>query len=261
MEQAVKRVAVVQWPDRLAVGDHSWITIRAAVTAAQPDILVTNELPFGSWLASRPSFVAGLARQSILDHDAGLEALMALGLPAVVSSRPVQEGGRLANEAVLIDSREVRGFHRKQYFPQEEGWHEAEWYRTEARDFATVTASGLRVGVLLCTEAMFNEHARAYGRSGAQLIAIPRATGSSHEAWHLAARMAALVSGCYVASSNRVGSGTRGGPTFGGEGFAYGPDGSLLGTTTSERPMLTFELDPAKVLEARTEYPRYVAER
>ncbi|PSJ43410.1 carbon-nitrogen hydrolase family protein [Allosphingosinicella deserti] len=257
----VKRVAVVQWEDGLIPVGDEWTAIEDSVRLAGPDILVTNELPFGSWIAAWSWFDQELADRSVADHAAGMAALRALQVPAIVSSRPVMEDERLANEAVLIDPSGVRGFHRKQYYPNEPGWYEANWYGTQARDFSTFAAAGLELGVLLCTEAMFNEHARAYGRAGAHLIAIPRATGSSVEDWHLAGRMAALVSGCYVVSSNRVGSGTHGGPLFGGEGFAYAPDGQLLGITTAESPLFVFELNPAMVRDARKLYPRYVAER
>jgi N-carbamoylputrescine amidase len=57
---------------------------------------------------------------------------------------------------------------------------------------------GVRVGVLLCTEAMFNERARAYGREGAELIVIPRASGRDIEPWKIAGAMASLVSGAYA---------------------------------------------------------------
>ena len=256
-----KRVAVVQWEDGLIVQGAGWTAIQDLVRRASPDILVTNELPSGPWIAARPTFEQEVADRSVADHDAGMAALRSLQATTIVSSRPITESGRLANEAVLIDRSGIRAFHRKQYLPDEPGWHETTWYGTHARDFSTIAAAGLELGVLLCTEAMFNEHARAYGRAGAHLIAIPRATGSSIEPWHLAGRMAALVSGCYVVSSNRVGSSTRGGPLFGGEGFAYAPDGQLLGITTAENPLFVFEVDSAVVRDARKLYPRYVAER
>ena len=119
--------------------------------------------------------------------------------------------------------------------------------------------AGVRVGVLLCTDAMFNEHARGYGRQGAALIAIPRATGSSVEMWQTAGRMAAIVSGAYVFSSNRVGS-SPAGPAFGGRGFAYYPDGSLIGMTTSTNALLVAEVEPEISVRQRGAYPCYVAD-
>ena len=77
---------------------------------------------------------------------------------------------------------------------------------------------GVKVGALVCTEAMFNERARAYGKQGASLIVIPRASGTNLEPWKIAGAMASLVSGAYVVSSNRTGR-SRGGTQFGGGGF------------------------------------------
>ena len=139
-------------------------------------------------------------------------------------------GKRLANEAFVLESGAVRPLHRKQYFPNEPGWFESKWYSGDRSGFEVAEVLGIKVGVLVCTEAMFNERARAYGRQGASLIVIPRASGVHIESWKIAGAMASIVSGAYVASSNRIGfskSGTR----FGGSGFAYAPHGSLLAET------------------------------
>ena len=113
--------------------------------------------------------------------------------------------------------------------------------------------------MLLCTEAMFNEHARAYGKQGTSLIVIPRASGVDTKSWTIAGAMASLVSGAYVVSSNRVGL-SRGGTLFGGVGFAYAPQGELLALTAPANPVQTFELDPGVPPRAQLEYPCYVTE-
>jgi N-carbamoylputrescine amidase len=118
---------------------------------------------------------------------------------------------------------------------------------------------GVKVGVLLCTDAMFNERARAYGRQKASLIAIPRASGMNFESWQIAGAMASLVSGAYVVSSNRVGI-SKEGTQFGGGGYAYAPGGKLLATTDATHRIRIIELDPKVVAAAQDEYPCYVAE-
>ncbi len=77
--------------------------------------------------------------------------------------------------------------------------------------------------------------------------------------WHTAAKMTALTSGCYVVSSNRSGNG-KDGQVFGGQGFAYDPNGVLLGVTNDVNPVLTFELDMELVISRQQEYPCYVRE-
>jgi N-carbamoylputrescine amidase len=253
------RIAFVEWPEALSVDDVQWGELKASVTAAHPDILVTNELPFGRWLADGAVFSEGEADLSIRDHENGLQGLIDLALPAVISSRPVRNGKRLANEAFVVENGIVRPLHRKQYFPNEPGWFEAEWYAGDNSGFSVAEALGVNVGVLLCTEAMFNERARAYGKQEVSLIVIPRATGVDIESWKIAGAMASLVSGAYVVSSNRIGR-SKAGTQFGGGGFAYAPHGRLLATTSSVSPVQTFDLDPTISMSARRAYPCYVPE-
>jgi N-carbamoylputrescine amidase len=205
------------------------------------------------------SFSEDEAHLSLRAHERGLEGLNDLALPAVISSRPVWNGKRLANEAFVLENGGVRPLHRKQYFPNEPGWFESEWYSGDGSDFGVTEILGIKVGVLLCTEAMFNERARAYGKQAASLVVMPRASGVDIESWKIAGAMASLVSGAYVVSSNRVGL-SKGGTRFGGGGFAYAPHGHLLAVTASANPVQTLELDPKTPTLEQREYPCYVPE-
>jgi N-carbamoylputrescine amidase len=160
-----------------------WSAVAADVTRSAPDVLITNEMPFGQWLAASPSFDADRAKESVRIHEHGLAAPQALKIPIVISSRPVIAGARLANEAFILERGRFRFLHQKHFFPAEEGWFETEWFRTATPGFEVMEIDGLRIGVLLCTELMFNERARAYGKSGAHLVAVPRATGRSLAQW------------------------------------------------------------------------------
>jgi N-carbamoylputrescine amidase len=253
------KVAFVEWPEALSTDDPRWSAVKESVTVARPDILVTNELPFGPWIAESAVFSEDAAHLSCRHHESGLGGLIDLDLPAVISSRPVSNGNRLANEAFVLQKGVVRPLHRKQYFPNEEGWFESEWYSGDDSGFQVAEVLGIKVGVLLCTEAMFNERARAYGKQGASLIVIPRASGVNIESWKIAGAMASLVSGAYVVSSNRVGK-SRGGTQFGGGGFAYAPQGQLLAVPSSANPLRTLELDPRVSTRAQGDYPCYVPE-
>ena len=252
-------IAFVEWPEGLSTCDAQWSVLKDAVAAAGPDILVTNELPFGPWIAENACFSEDEACHSLRAHDKGLEGLIDLALPAVISSRPVWNGKRLANEAFVLENGAVRPLHRKQYFPNEPGWFESEWYAGDSSGFDVAEILGIKVGVLLCTEAMFNERARAYGKQQASLIVIPRASGLDKRSWKIAGAMASLASGSYVVSSNRAGR-SKGGTRFGGGGFAFAPHGRLLGTTGPADPVQTFELDPKMSSYARHAYPCYVPE-
>jgi N-carbamoylputrescine amidase len=253
------RIAFVEWPEALSTNDAPWRKLRDSVIATRPDILLTNELPFGPWLAYAAVFSEVEAHLSLRAHEKGLEGLIDLNLPAVISSRPVWNGKRLANEAFALENGVVRALHRKQYFPNEPGWFESEWYAGDASGFGVAELLGVKVGVLVCTEAMFNEHARAYGKRKASLLVIPRASGTNIEPWKTAGAMASLVSGAYVVSSNRIGR-SRGGTQFGGGGFAYAPQGRLLAVTTPANPVRTLDLDPKETTFAQCAYPCYVPE-
>jgi N-carbamoylputrescine amidase len=253
------KIAFVEWPECLLPSEAQWDELRDSVAAAHPDILVTNELPFGPWIAEGAAFSNDDAQFSLHAHEKGLEGLIELALPAVISSRPVRNGKRLANEAFVLENGVVRSLHRKQYFPNEPGWFESEWYAGDGSGFGVAEILGIKVGVLLCTDAMFNERARLYGKQKTSLIVIPRASGVNIESWKIAGAMAALVSGAYVVSSNRIGC-SKGGTQFGGGGFAYAPQGRLLAVTSSTNPLETLELDPKMSAYAQGAYPCYVSE-
>jgi N-carbamoylputrescine amidase len=253
------KIAFVEWPEGLLTGNSQWEKLKESVATAHPDILVTNELPFGTWLAAGASFSKEDAEVSIRAHDKGLDGLRDLHVPAIISSRPVWNGERLANEAFVLENGVARPLHRKQYFPNETGWFESEWYTGDDSGFALAVVQGVKIGVLVCTEVMFNEHARAYGRQQASLIVVPRASGTDTEPWKLAGAMASLVSGAYVVSSNRVGR-SAGSPNFGGGGFAYAPHARFLSQTDPANSLRSFDLDSNLPADAQREYPCYVRE-
>lgn len=253
------RVGFVEWPDGLLPEGRAWDAIGTAVADAALDLLVTNELPFGDWIAASPSFDRDTAAASVAVHEAGVAALARLRVGAVLTSRPVWLGDKLANEAVQIVDGVARPVHRKGYFPSEPGWHESHWY-APGSGFRLTAIGDAKVGALLCTDVMFNEHARSYGRDGADLIVVPRATGRALEPWLTAGAMTALVSGAYVVSSNRVGR-HGAGPDFGGVGFAYAPGGALLATTSPSDRLGIIEVDLALAKRAKQDYPVYVDAR
>jgi N-carbamoylputrescine amidase len=86
------RIAFVEWPEALSTSDYQWGALKDSVTAASPDILLTNELPFGSWLSDTDVFSEDEANASLHAHEKGLEGLIDLNLPAIISTRPVWNG-------------------------------------------------------------------------------------------------------------------------------------------------------------------------
>jgi N-carbamoylputrescine amidase len=72
-------------------------------------------------------------------------------------------------------------------------------------------------------------------------------------------RMAAIVSGCYVLSSNRSGADSRG-QIFGGRGWVVDPEGEVLAQSSATAPVVFHEIDTEWVARAQKDYPCYVRE-
>ena len=253
------KLAVCQLPNNLSVQHPAWHDLLARIEQEQPDLAILNEMPFGDWLAGRAVFDPGLAAASVNVHKCALSALQKMPC-AVLSSRPVAGPHTLSNEAFLVAGGTYQVLHHKHYFPQEDGFYEDSWFAPQRSGFEVLEYCGLRLGVLLCTELMFTEWARHYRRQGAHVIVVPRASGTSMRNWHAAAAMAAIVSGCYVLSSNRAATVGDSESNFGGRGFVYAPGGELLVETSLTTPFACVEIDFACIADAQENYPCYVPE-
>ncbi len=249
---------VVEWPDGLLPYGMAWEAIREGIGRRKPDVLITNEMPFGCWAPVMEDYSSKVADSWVSLHEEGLEALASLDVGVVISSRPVKLSGRLANEGFSLVNGHYRSLHHKHFFPQEQGWFEESWFCTGLHGFSVHEIDGIKIGFQLCTELMFNEYSRHLGRLGADLIVAPRATGQRTDNWLFAAQMAAFVGGCFVASSNRQGSGALGAPQFGGMGFIIDPAGKILLTTDDKNPMVVLNLDFSVAKEHKSAYPCYV---
>ncbi|MDI7865024.1 carbon-nitrogen hydrolase family protein [Rhizobiaceae bacterium n13] len=254
------RIAIVEWEDGLLPGTEAWSRIRALVDDLHPDILVTNEMPFGNWLPRVKGFDPEQAQAWARLHDTALDELAALNATTIVSSRPVMHPDALANEAFLLERGTYRFLHHKHLFPAEPNWEEASWFKPFHSGFDPLAAGKTTIGALLCTELMFPRCAKLLGQRGAEVIAAPRATGGNSVLWHAASVIAAASAGAYVVSSNRTRNPASPDSIFGGGGFATDPHGRLIGTTSEENPVVVIEIDESIARAAKSEYPHYVSE-
>lgn len=224
------RIAVAENDPQLLPGTKSWTRLIEDLNRVKPDIFLLNELPFGPWISTGSTFDHTVWKQSVADHEAGIAALEELGVKIILGTRSVERGSRRCNEGFVwtLDNG-VNAVHTKQHVPHTSpSYNETTWYEPDDLKFQIYQAGPLRVGFLICTDVMFNEHARQYGRDGVQLIVVPRAMPV--EAVHMfdvALQMAAIVSGCYVASSNRNGKDPAGG-IFEGRGCIIDPLGRTV---------------------------------
>ncbi|MDG1707398.1 MAG: carbon-nitrogen hydrolase family protein [Emcibacteraceae bacterium] len=252
------KAAYVEWPDGLIIGSPEWQSIENQIDGSDMDILVTNEMPFGAWRPINSDFILSDAQSWADENEAALDALAKLNVKAVISSRPIVQQGKLVNEAFALENGNYTILHHKHFFPAEQGWHEAAWFHPTMPGFDVHEVAGVKVGVQLCTELMFTEKSRQYGRDGADLIVSPRASGQTTVEWNAACAMAAVTSGAYVISSNRVGQSSEAAPFFGGKGLSYAPGGPKLGETNSENTLAIIELDKKLADAVKLEYPCYL---
>ncbi|MFH1572431.1 MAG: nitrilase-related carbon-nitrogen hydrolase, partial [Acidobacteriota bacterium] len=155
------RIAVCEAHPEMLPGSKEWRDLAARVRAGAPDLFLLNEMPFGPWISAGERPDPAVVEESHRLHRRGMESLAELGVPVVLGTRSSGRDGLNVNEAFVWTRADgSSGVHTKQYFPDESGYYEARWFQAREKHFRVVDAAGLRVGFLICTEVMFNEHAR-----------------------------------------------------------------------------------------------------
>ena len=235
--------------------EEDWAGLVAHVEAEGSDLVVLPELGFAPWFAAQPTFDPAQWESAERAHEQWLARLPELPA-AVLGTRPVTRPAGRRNQAYAAErGGSVRGLHDKSYLPDEAGFHEASWYGRGDGGHAVTQVGGVRVGVLVCTELWFLEHARSLGRAGAHLVATPRVTPvETLDKWLAGGRACAVVAGAWSLSSNSAE------PAHGGLGWAVDPEGEVVATTSRTQPFVTVEVDLAAVDAAKQRYPRYVPE-
>jgi len=220
------------WKDWLKIAENSG------------DIVLLPELPAYPWFAKYSNFDERIWNEALKAHD---ELIAKLETP-VVSTRPMQIDGKRLNQAFLWNGEYVP-IRSKYYMPNEEGFYERRWFDRGDSEAKVVEWNGIRLGVLICSEVFFQELAREYAKLGVHVIFVPRATQAIRR-WLIALKMAAMVSGAFVASSNRYGNG------FSGRGWVISPEGDVLASTSQKRKFVTVDINLEDAERAKKMYPR-----
>lgn len=252
---------------RLAVGEldgdggdlgAQWDALVDAATGTGIGLLVLPEMPFSPWLAGRPEVDAEAWDLAVETHDQWCSRLGELDAEVVVTTRPIVAGGVRHNEGIVwTRDGGVVGRRCKTFLPDEPGFHEARWYDRGPVAFMPVPTPLGGLGLMICTEVWFHEHARRLGERGIRLLAVPRATPvASVEKWEAGVRVAAVTSGAFCLSTNRAGG--RGEATFGGGSLIADPEGVVLARSTPGTPLAVADIDPDVADRAKRTYPRYV---
>jgi len=234
--------------------EAAWAGLVRYLRASPTDVVVLPEMPFCEWEMFRHRSVDLAAwRAALSAHDAMMPRLAELETRLVLSSRPVEVQDKRLNQAFSwTRTGGYRGARAKYYLPDEpDGW-EASWFERGDREFSPQAAGPVRVGFQLCTELLFSHAAWEIGHGGGQLIAAPRATGG-HRRWSMAACLAAIMAGCFVASTNRR---SYESDAFAGRSWLVSPEGEILVETSADSPFQTAEVDFSAVDQARLTYPR-----
>jgi N-carbamoylputrescine amidase len=251
------KVTVCQMRDKSLEFKEDWTRLVEHARVEKPDIICLPEMAFSPWFATNPGFRQETWDRAVRFHDEAEAMIEYLSPACVLGSRPVDCGPKRLNQAYVweLDSGLTLA-HTKYHLPNEEGYWEANWYHRGDGSFKPVPCREACVGFLICTELWFYQHARLYGQNGVHLIACPRATPrATLDKWLAGGRTAAVVSGAYCVSSNKM---SLNGADLGGQGWVIDPDGVVLGVTSEEIPFLTVQIEAKIAEKAKKTYPRYV---
>lgn len=238
--------------------ERDWQLLKRHITEQASELVLLPELCFAPWFCAAPQRDEGSWRNALRSHETWLERLPELGADFVIGTAPRNIGDARHNVAYLWTARGgLQWIHAKTYLPNDEGYWEANWYDRAPIDFRPTHAGDLTIGIMICTEIWFLQHARDYGKGGIHLLLNPRSTPRPTNAkWLAGGQTAAVVSGAYCLSANHAGQG--GGVDLGGAGWLCDPDGAVLAITSEAEPFVTLALDLGAAERAKSTYPRYV---
>lgn len=239
-----------------------WQRLAAHIAGHQSELLLLPEMSFAPWFCTRRRADEGIWRAAVEAHERWLERLPELGAQYIIGTAPRSVGAAKYNSAYLWTaasgkSDSLRWIHHKTYLPNDKGYWEANWYDRAPIDFQAAAAGGIKIGISICTEIWFMQHARQYSRQGIHLLLNPRSTPHPTNAkWLAGGQSAAVIAGAYCLSSNH--SGQVDGMRLGGGGWICDPDGKVLAATSDQQPFVTLTLDMQAAQAAKSTYPRYV---
>ena len=128
--------------------------------------------------------------------------------------------GELYNTAVVIGPNgQLMGRTRKSSIPlvvsKDLAGYEKYYFRPGNTGFPTYpTPFGITIGIMICYDRHFPEHARLLALGGADLVFVPSATaGMSRYLWEIELKAHAIDNIYYVGGINRVGKDIGGSPT------------------------------------------------
>jgi N-carbamoylputrescine amidase len=250
------RVTVCELPQEPVALAAAWDGLCRHVSRHGSDLVLLPDFAMVDAVWDAERFDAARWAEALAQADTLLEQLPRLGAERVVGTRPTSDQGRRFNQGYVWSKRGgLAPLRRKYFLPAEPGAWETAWFDRGDPGFPAYQSRGLRFGLNICTELWALESYAAYAARGVQVILSPRATAAATAPkWFAAGVVAAVRSGAFSLSSNRVDSTGA----CGGAGWIIGPDGEVLARTSPGAPWVTLDIDLANQAAGRNRYPRYV---
>jgi N-carbamoylputrescine amidase len=120
------------------------------------------------------------------------------------------------------------------------------------------TPFGVNIGVMICYDRHFPEHARLLALNGADLVFVPTATGGmSRYLWEIELQAHAIDNIYYVGGVNRCGFDTGGSETqkYHGASFFTDPKGRIIEQASEDTDGIVYaEIDTGMIEDLRNEW-------
>lgn len=195
--------------------------------------------------------------------DAVRGAAARTGIWVAIGSMAIRRGdGRWANRAFVIDGAGavMARYDKIHMFDVDldtgESWRESNAYAPGDGPVLVETPLG-RLGLTICYDLRFPALFEAYGRAGADILAIPAAftvpTGRAH--WHVLQRARAIEATAYVVAAAQVGKHADGRETY-GHSLVVDPWGEVvldMGETSAGIAFAAY--DRARIAAVRSQVP------
>lgn len=182
-----------------------------------------------------------------------------------LGSLPLQENDRIANRAIVIDAQgEIAATYDKIHLfdvdlPSGESWRESATYTGGHQAVTVPLVVGdvtYTLGLSICYDLRFPYLYRALAEVGAEILTVPacftRQTGEAH--WQVLQRARAIENGSFVISAAQGGLHEDGRQTW-GHSIIVDPWGRVLAEADAEPGVILATIDPALVMQARSQIP------
>ena len=253
------RVTVCELPHETRAIAEAWPALCEHVAEHRSQLVLLPEFAMLDPVWESDSFDAARWIAIQAQNDACLRRLSSLRAEYVVGTQPVTANERRLNQGYIRSAATgMQPLRHKYFLPEEPGTWEATWFHRGDPEFPVFRAGSVSFGLNICSELWALETYADYASLGIDLLLIPRATPvASAERWLALGVVAAVRTGAFSLSSNRVDAEARTGACGGGS-WIIDPAGEILALTSASEPFATRDIDLARAAHSRDGYPRYV---